>query len=88
MEYVLVNTNPNEKRDPFRIDKNTMQFDTTKFYEYVFEDIDEELDIKVNNLIPETDKLGQRTFLTIVEICDGVNDKMKEKIFNSNFPHQ
>lgn len=80
-EYILVNTNPNEKRSPFTIDKSTMEFNTTEFYEYVFADIDKELDIQVNNLVPETDKLGQRTFSTIVEICDGVNSKMKEKCF-------
>ena len=80
-EYILVNTNPNEKRSPFIIDKSTMEFNTTEFYEYVFADIDKELDIQVNNLVPETDKLGQRTFSTIVEICDAVNSKMKEKCF-------
>lgn len=80
--YILENTDPNEKRESFIIDKGTMEFNTTKFYDYVFSDIDEELDIKVDNTVPETDKVGQRTYSTIVEICDGVIAKMKEKCFS------
>lgn len=64
------------------IDKDTMEFNTTKFYDYVFSDIDKELDIKVNNTVSEFDKVGQRTYSTIVEICDGVIAKMKEKCFS------
>ncbi len=79
--YILENTNPNEKSEPFTIDKDTMEFNTTKFYEYVFSDIDKELDIKVDNTVPESDKVGQRTYSTIVELCDGVIAKMKEKCF-------
>lgn len=80
-EYILENTNPNEKKEPFTIDMNTMEFDTTKFYEYVFSDIDKDLDIEVVNLISESDKVSQRTYSTIVEICDGVIAKIKEKCF-------
>ena len=80
-KYILENTNPNEKREPFTIEKDTMEFDTVKFYEYVFSDIDKGLDIMVDNLVPESDKVGKRTYATIVEICDGVIDKMKEKCF-------
>lgn len=79
--YILENTNPNEKREPFTIDRDTMKFDTAKFYQYVFSDIDKELDIKVDNTVPESDKVGKRTYSTIVEICDGVIAKMKEKCF-------
>lgn len=79
--YILENTNPNEKREPFTIDKDTMEFNTTKFYDYVFSDMDKEVDIEVDNIVPESDKMGQRTYSTIVEICDGVIAKMKEKCF-------
>ncbi len=79
--YILENKNPSDKREPFTIDKDTMEFNTTKFYEYVFSDIDKELDIKVDNTVSESDKVGQRTYSTIVEICDGVIAKMKEKCF-------
>lgn len=80
--YILEDINPNEKREPFTIDKDTMEFNTTRFYDYVFSDIDKELDIKVNNTVSEFDKVGQRTYSTIVEICDGVIAKMKEKCFS------
>lgn len=38
-EYILKNTNPNEKRGPFKIDKAKMEFNTLQFYEYIFSDI-------------------------------------------------
>ena len=41
-EYIVENTNPNEKKEPFKIDKKTMEFRTMDFYEYVFADIDKD----------------------------------------------
>ena len=38
-KYTLKNTAPHEKKDPFEIDKSKKEFDTKKFYQYVFSDI-------------------------------------------------
>ena len=71
-KYILENTNPNEKREPFTIEKDTMEFDTVKFYEYVFSDIDKGLDIMVDNLVPESDKVGKKCdnnfLITVIRI--------------------
>lgn len=80
-EYILENTNPNEKKEPFKIDKKTMEFRTTDFYEYVFADIDKDMDIEIVNLISNPDKTDKRTYSTVEEICKGVIFKMKEKCF-------
>lgn len=46
-KYSLVNTNPNEKQEAFTISKKEMQFDTNKFYQYVFSDINKEMEIEI-----------------------------------------
>lgn len=81
-EYILENTNPNEKKEPFKIDKKTMEFRTTDFYEYVFADIDKDMEIEVVNLILNPDKADKRACSTMEEICRGVISKMREKCFS------
>ena len=34
--YVLKDTNPNRKDEPFTIDIEELKFDTAEFYDYVF----------------------------------------------------
>ncbi len=80
-EYILENTNPNEKKDSFKINKKTMEFSTMEFYEYVFADIDKDMNIEVVNLISNPDKTDKRTYSTVEEICKGVISKMKAKCF-------
>ena len=80
-EYIVENTNPNEKKEPFKIDKKTMKFRTMDFYEYVFADIDKDMEIEVVNLISNPDKADKRTYSTVDEICQGVISKMREKCF-------
>ena len=81
-EYVLENTNPNEPKEPFKIDKERMEFRATDFYEYVFGDIDKDMEIDVVNLISNPDKMDKRTYSTVKEICQGVISKMREKCFS------
>lgn len=81
--YILENTNPNEKKAPFTIEKKEMQFDTNKFYEYVFADINQTMEIEITNgVLDENDKSAQRIYSTIDEICKGIINKMNEKCFN------
>lgn len=77
----MENTNPNEKEDSFKINKKTMKFSTMEFYEYVFADIDKDMNIEVVNLISNPDKTDKRTYSTVEEICKGVISKMKAKCF-------
>lgn len=78
-KFILVNTNPNDKGEPFSIDKKEMQFDTNKFYQYVFSDITTEIEIV--NKADSDDKLAKRLYETISEISSGVMKKLNEKCF-------
>lgn len=81
-KYILKNTNPNENKEPFVIYKNTMQFETQKFYEYVFEDIEDVTEICVVNSVDVSDKEAERTCKTISEISNGVMEMMNKKCFD------
>lgn len=81
-KYILVNTNPNDKGEPFTIDKKEMQFDTNKFYQYVFSDITIEMEIEIVNKADSDDKLAKRLYETISEISSGVMKKLNEKCFS------
>lgn len=84
-KYKLINTNPNEKRPPFVIEKGTLEFNSEIFYDYVFSDITGEFDIEINNLIqngtvPDLEvKEAKRVYDVIVQICTGVIEEMKKK---------
>lgn len=78
-KYVLKSTNPNYKKGEFNISIVNMQFDTSEFYKYIFEDINEEMDIQINDKVDDSDKVGKRLCKTITEIVNQVNEKLKEK---------
>ena len=81
-KFILVNKNPNDKGEPFTIDKKEMQFDTNKFYQYVFSDIITEMEIEIVNKADSDDKLAKRLYETISEISSGVMKKLNEKCFS------
>lgn len=83
-KFVLVNTNPNDKGEEFTIDKKEMQFDTNKFYQYVFLDIDTEMEIEIIDKSDSNDKLAKRLYATISEITSGVMKKLNEKCFSDS----
>lgn len=80
-KFILKNTNPNEKKEPFVINEADMEFDTFKFYEYVFSDIEEgtEIEIKVVDLV-EKNNIMKRIYATIDEICSGVIREMQKNM--------
>lgn len=80
-EFILVNTNPNDKGEPFTIDKKEIQFDTNKFYQYVFSDVTTEMEIEIVDKSDSDDKLAKRLYETISEISSGVMKKLNEKRF-------
>lgn len=77
--YILKTNKPDDEREPFTIASSNMEFDTSKFYEYVFGEIDEIGEIEIMNLVQADDKVAQRVYLTIDEICQGVVSKMKDE---------
>ncbi len=79
--YILKNTNPGEKKSPFLINRESMEFDTSMFYEYVFSDINEKFEIEIVNLVDSSDKEAQRVYGTIDEICREVMEKINKKCF-------
>lgn len=84
MKYTLQNTNPNDDRSPFIIEKETLEFNSESFYEYVFSDITGDFEIEVNLVQSEfeTDlekKQAKRVCEVIQQICIGVIEKMNKK---------
>lgn len=76
-KFILVNTNPNDKGEPFTIDKKEIQFDTNKFYQYVFSDVTTEMEIEIVDKSDSDDKLAKRLYETISEISSGVMKKIE-----------
>lgn len=84
-EYVLENTNPNAKEEPFKIQKDNMEFNTSEFYYYVFKDVDNIIEIEIINQTEDTgDKYARLTYQTINEICEGVVKKLNMKLMEKN----
>ena len=46
-KYMIVNMNPNEKKEAFEINKKEMQCDTNKFYQQGGADIEAEIEIDI-----------------------------------------
>lgn len=87
-KYTLMYSNPKaRKEDAFTIDGDSMEFDTKKFYEYVFQDVKEKLDLKIINEMDESivgDKIwkkGGRVYNIIQEMCEQIVQKMNEQCF-------
>lgn len=80
-QYILRNTNPNEKKEPFLIDKTELKFDSRKFYMYVFDDIEEDTELELNNMLNSEDKAGKRIYDVINDVLQSVMDNMKQKVF-------
>lgn len=83
-KYTLKNTNPNEKKSPFMIEKETLEFNSELFYEYVFRDVTGDFDIEVILLQNESDsdfekKQAKRVCDVIQQICSGVIEEMRKK---------
>jgi len=78
-KYILKNTNPNDKRDAFEISKKEMQFDTNSFYQYVFSDISDKMEVEVVDKSDASDKSAKRVYDTISEIANAVIERLNKK---------
>lgn len=78
-QYILRNSNPNETKKPFTIDKKTLEFDTRSFYEYIFSDAEWGMDYEVKNQIEINDNQTKRILNIIEEIIQGVSEQLKER---------
>lgn len=76
-KYMLTDTNPNTKEEPFFISKNELKFDTSAFYDYVFSRIDEDYSVEIKSELNENNKQGIIVYRTIDEIVQGVMDRIK-----------
>lgn len=79
-KYMIVNTNPNETKEAFEINKKEMQFDTNKFYQYIFADIETEMEIEILDRTDNQDKAAKRVYNIVSEIVSEVMKKMNEKL--------
>ena len=80
-EYILESTNPNATKEPFKIQKENMEFNTSEFYYYVFEDVNNIIEVEIINQTEDSsDKYARLTYQTIKEICEGVSEKLNAKL--------
>ncbi len=78
-KYILKNTNPNEDKEEFVINKKEMQFDTNAFYKYVFSDIISPMEIEIVDKTVDNDKSAKRVYGIVSEISKEVMEKINEK---------
>lgn len=79
-KYILKNTNPNDEREAFVIYEENMQFDTNKFYEYVFADVQSRVGIEIKcEELENGNGILKRVYETICEICDGVLEEYNKE---------
>lgn len=89
-EYLLVYSQPGKEGEPFSIDATLMEFNTIKFYEYVFQDMTERIDIKIVNQMNQDEmdssayKKGLRVLQTIEDLCEKISQGINEKCFSSD----
>lgn len=78
--FILQTTRPNDKREPFTIKEDELEFDVALFYEYVFCDFDEETHIVIEDKTCENCtnlKIATHLYNVLVEICDSVEKQFK-----------
>ena len=86
-KYILRNTNPSKTDEPFVISAKDMQFDTKKFYLYVFSDVKEQLTIEIQNNIQaeqvgrEVAKKGERVYKVIDDLCKEIISRINKDCF-------
>lgn len=78
-KYILKNTNPNEDKEEFVINKKEMQFDTNAFYKYVFSDITSAMEVEIVDKTVDDDKVAKRVYGIVSEISKEVMKKMNDK---------
>lgn len=86
-KYILQYNNPNAIDEPFEISADNMQFDTKKFYMYIFSDVKEEIHIEIENNIntdnQERDvvKKGERVYKVIDDLCKEITNRLNKECF-------
>ena len=79
--------NPSKTDEPFVISAKDMQFDTKKFYLYVFSDVKEQLTIEIQNNIQaeqvgrEVAKKGERVYKVIDDLCKEIISRINKDCF-------
>ena len=48
---------------------------------YVFDDIEEDTELELNNMLNSEDKAGKRIYDVINDVLQSVMDNMKQKVF-------
>lgn len=85
--YILQYNNPNDTREPFEISADDMQFDTKKFYLYVFSDVKEKITIEIQNNIQQDTvgldvaKKGERVYKVIDDLCKVITERLNAECF-------
>ena len=86
-KYILEAKELNCAKEAFTIDEQELQFDTEKFYKYVFLDMKEKTEIIINNMIDEGDKsnnpkTSKYIYDMLVTICKDISEKLGDECFN------
>ena len=89
-KYVLKFKNPNATEQPFEINMDDMQFDTKRFYMYMFSDVKESISIVIKNginvdeLDKDVAKKGERVYRVIEDLCTEITNKINKECFGDD----
>lgn len=88
--FILMDNQPEKEENKFLINVDTMEFDTTLFYELVFKDVTERINIQIINQLDEHEldknlyKKGMRVYQTISDLCEKICMGINQECFSTN----
>ena len=89
-KYVLKYKNPSATEQPFEISMDDMQFDTKRFYMYMFSNVKERISIVIENginvaeLDKDVAKKGERVYKVIEDLCKEITNKINKECFGDD----
>lgn len=86
--FVIRYSMPEKKERPIIIDGKKMELDSAEFYNVIFENTNEEIEVRMQNKIAkdvsqEIRKKGVRVCETLQELCDEICKEINQKCFSN-----
>ncbi len=86
--YIIEYSMPGHKEGLLKIDEKTMELDSAKFYKIVFEKVNEEIEIVIDNQIKDDldtsiVKKGTRVCETLQSLCNDICKEINKKCFSA-----
>lgn len=86
-KFVLGYTRPDVEEKKFEICVEKMELDTKGFYEFMFQDINDIIEIKINNVMDEKKiesnlyRKGMRVYRVLEELCTEIANRINKECF-------